>query len=128
MPFAVSLLDKQGKEIWSQTFVAPLTTEIKETVKTPGSTLKITALPSEIDIMYYPNPSAGNLTVEVNAASKQSPATVSIFSMMGEQLTYKFIDSNAPYLLDLGKQKPGLYILLVKINGKETSELIEVKY
>jgi hypothetical protein len=126
VPFTMTLLNKDGKEIWQTTFVAPLVKQIEAYVDEPGVALKFSAVTKELQFNYFPNPFSENITVEV-VASKTSPVQVTILSMKGETILQEQIEETGAHTLDMKNQKHGLYILVLKQQGNEVRKLIELR-
>jgi hypothetical protein len=126
VPFTMTLLNKEGKEIWQETFIAPLDKQIEAYVKEPGVALTFSALPDELQLSYFPNPFSESITVEL-AATKTSPAQVAVFSMQGEKILQEQVEITGPHSINMKYQKPGLYILVVNVKGNEVRKLVELK-
>lgn len=126
VPFTMTLLNKEGKEIWKETFMAPLEKQIEAYVKEPGVALTFSALPDELQLSYFPNPFSESITVELTA-TKTSPAQVTVFSMQGEKILQEQVGVTGPHSINMKNQKPGLYILVVNVKGNEVRKLIELK-
>ena len=73
----------------------------------------------EIQIRIYPNPTKGNLIVEVSGASIGAEIDYSVYSSKGTSLMrQKFFDNNAS--IDFTNQPSGIYILKLNIEGKKS--------
>ena len=72
----------------------------------------------DVEVKVYPNPTKGNLKVGVSHTDL--PFIVRVFSSAGHIVgTYK---SNYGYVdVDITNQSNGLYILVVSMNGKEST-------
>lgn len=72
----------------------------------------------DVKVNVYPNPTKGNLKVVVPHADLEF--TVQVFSSVGYVVgTYK---SNNGYVdVDITNQSNGLYVLVMSINGKEST-------
>lgn len=72
----------------------------------------------DVEVKVYPNPTKGNLKVRV--AHADLPFTVQVFSSAGHVVgTYK---SNNGYVdVDITNQSNGLYVLVISMNGKEST-------
>lgn len=123
VPFAVTLLDKDGKSIWQEEFVAPIDKEL--TNLAPWSTMKFSAK-DELLLTYYPNPFSENLTVTI-ADGTELPAEISVLSMQGKKVLQQSVAAPGSLQVKMNNQKPGLYILILKSAGKEKKALIELK-
>jgi hypothetical protein len=126
VPFTMTLLNKDGKEIWQATFVAPLVKQIEAYVDEPGVALKFSAITKELQLNFFPNPFSENITVDV-VANKTSPVQVTILSMKGETILQEQIEETGAHILDMKNQKQGLYILVLKQDGNEVRKLIELR-
>lgn len=72
----------------------------------------------DVEVKVYPNPTKGNLKVVVPHTDLEF--TVQVFSSAGYVVgTYK---SNNGYVdVDITNQSNGLYVLVMSINGKEST-------
>ena len=126
VPFTMTLLNKEGKAIWQETFVAPVEKQIEAYVDEPGVALQFLALPEELQLNYFPNPFSETITVALDA-TKTSPEQISVFSLQGEKILQEQVDVTGAHSINMKNQKPGFYILVLKVKGNEVSKLIELK-
>ncbi len=75
---------------------------------------KVTTDAGELFFRVYPNPTQGELTVELTAADLiEQPATIEIFSMRGELVMRTANVVAFPHHINLHANKPGLYIVRI---------------
>jgi hypothetical protein len=72
------------------------------------------------EIKIYPNPTKGNLTVQIPLSEDQEPTSLRIYNMKGVLIINQLVESENT-LLNLGKQPSGFYIMRI-ISGKSVSE------
>lgn len=89
------------------------TEESKENNKTVEFEDKL----GEISIKIYPNPTHGNLLVEISGLGPDETVSYQLFSKSGSLLEIKK-NLGYQFYIDLGKNPAGLYILNLLINGK----------
>lgn len=75
---------------------------------------------SDIDIKIYPNPTQGQLKVEIVNLEKDDECALSLYSMSGLQIYSKQV-TESPIDLDISGQPNGIYIMQILINGSNTS-------
>jgi len=74
----------------------------------------------EKKVIIYPNPTRGQLVVEIQNYDTETSGEISIYTTSGFLLEKKAINSsNIP--LDIGNQPDGMYLLLIKMDGKTSS-------
>lgn len=75
---------------------------------------------SEKEVKIYPNPTYGDLMVEIGGFDERDSTSISIFDLSG-----KMIESHAPssptVQFDITRHPAGIYILNVMVNGEKTS-------
>lgn len=72
------------------------------------------------DIKIYPNPTYGQLVVEISDIDGVKSGTIIIVNINGQQVLKKKIDST--YIdLDISNKQTGIYILIVEIDGEKTT-------
>lgn len=74
---------------------------------------------SDFDIKIYPNPTKGQLKVEISNLEKDDECTFLLFSLAGMQILSKQV-SEPTMDLDLSGHPNGIYILQIIINGTNT--------
>jgi hypothetical protein len=67
----------------------------------------------------YPNPTTGNLFLELTDKNVTTRATVEVYDMMGGKLLKETFPANSRHEVSLALQPPGVYILRI-ITGKDT--------
>ena len=71
-------------------------------------------------VVIYPNPTQGQLVVEIQNYDTETLGDISIYTTSGLLLEKKEINaSNIP--LDIGNQPDGMYLLNIKMDGKTSS-------
>lgn len=126
VPFEVTWYNKSSKVIRTESFIAPITKEIKDLMSEPVAFISFTAASVPLDMSYYPNPSSGDFQVTVGD-NTTLPATVSIYDMNNNKIYQQAVGSDRQLSVKLTGQKPGLYVLLLKGTGGERRELIQIK-
>ncbi len=79
----------------------------------------------ELSFKMYPNPTKGLLTVEIENFTGETNASISIYDLQGRQI-YNNSNAVASNAIDLSKQSPGTYIMILKA-GDTTREWKIVK-
>lgn len=75
---------------------------------------------SEKEIKIYPNPTEGLLNVEINGYYDSDECHISVYNMSGQQI--HTIDVTSPVTeVDITTQSKGMYLLLIIINGEEST-------
>ncbi|SET84266.1 T9SS type A sorting domain-containing protein [Hymenobacter actinosclerus] len=69
-------------------------------------------------INLYPNPTAGNLTVDVRGANAKNGLQVEVTNMLGQRVHTETVRDNATKTIDLSKLANGMYTVKVR-NGAE---------
>jgi PKD repeat protein len=81
----------------------------------------------EKNIHAYPNPTAGNITLELGDEYINSDVEIKVYDMTGRQL---FITptsyNNIEYRLDLSNNSPGMYFLEIRIDNNIVTKKISV--
>jgi hypothetical protein len=72
---------------------------------------------NNIDVRIYPNPTAGNLAVELSNMEGGSTVLTQIFDMNGKLMTEKTSNGEKTEM-DIGSQPQGNYIMRITINKK----------
>ncbi len=67
----------------------------------------------ELSFKMYPNPTKGLLTVEIENLTGETNASISIYDLQGRQI-YNNSNAVASNAIDLSKQSPGTYIMILK--------------
>lgn len=87
-------------------------------VSTPDEKKVYSDMLDDVEVKVYPNPTKGNFKVGVSQADL--PFTVKVFSSAGHVVgTYK--SSNGYVDVDITNQSNGLYVLIISMNGKEST-------
>ena len=125
IPVTVSLLNAQGKVLWKEQFTAPFQKQLSEKFNEPVASISFNGPEDQISISYYPNPSNGAFTVELDP--KQSlPVELGVYDMQGFRVHQQMLKESKAAVNLFGK-KPGLYVLQIKNGAKEIRELIQIK-
>lgn len=69
------------------------------------------------DIKIYPNPTRGNLKIELNINSDIEKIQINIINIKG-QLVYKTNELENSYTINLSSEPKGAYILIMQVNDK----------
>jgi hypothetical protein len=125
VPFTISLLNKEGKSVWQEELVAPIEKELTGAPKDLGVTLKISS-PDKLTFQYFPNPFSGKLNVDIENDTK-APGDLSVYTLQGKKVTGQLVEASGRYFVNMYNEKPGLYIMILKVGGNETHKLIELK-
>ena len=72
----------------------------------------------DVEVKVYPNPTKGNLKVGISNADLTF--TVRVFSSAG-QIVGTYRSNNGSVDVDITNQSNGLYVLVISINGKEST-------
>jgi hypothetical protein len=67
----------------------------------------------------YPNPTTGNLTIELTNNTSTVATVIEVYGMLGERIIREEFSGQSKLEISLALQPPGIYILRV-IAGKET--------
>ena len=125
IPVTISLVNAQGKVLWKEQFTAPFQKQLSEKFNEPVASISINGPEDQISITYYPNPSNGAFTVELDP--KQSfPVDLSVYDMQGFQVHQQML-KEPKSAISLSGKKPGLYVLQIKNGMTEIRELIQIK-
>jgi hypothetical protein len=127
LPFTITLLNKDGNSIWQEDLQAPLEKEIKAFAEEPGVTFQISAARDEFKLNYFPNPFSEKLNIEIENETSL-PGELTVYTLQGEKIIGQSVGATGRYVVNMDSEKPGLYILTVKVGNKEIKKLIELKY
>jgi hypothetical protein len=127
VPFMITLNNKEGKGIWNGRYNAPMSKDLVEKVKEPGTTLLFSIPYDQPQFKSYPNPFSGDLNIDVNARDDFHAEAV-ILDLKGKRLIKETFKKAGNYRMKMQDLKPGLYILIFSQGGKEVKKLIEKKY
>ena len=125
IPITISLLNSQGKVLSKELFTAPFQKQLSERFNEPVASISINGPEDQISISYYPNPSNGAFTVELDP-SLSLPVELAVYDMQGFRVHQQMLKESKAALNLFGK-KPGLYVLQIKNGAKEIRELIQIK-
>lgn len=75
---------------------------------------------SEHNLKIYPNPTKGQLKVEIVGYEPSDVGLITLFSLSGQVLFSDHLNS-AHCFVDISNNTNGIYILQISINGKSTS-------
>jgi len=93
---------------------------VPQTIKVVQDTVRTIGIESnnfEIGLNVYPNPTNGQVTVEINGNSTQ--ASVRLFNLVGEEIPIQIdFSGNNKLFLNLENQASGVYFLSIELNGK----------
>jgi hypothetical protein len=121
----VSMLNLQGKTLWTEQFMAPFQKKLSNEFNEPVAFISISGPADKASLTYYPNPSNGAFKVMLDP-QLSLPAELTVYDMQGFQVHRQMIkESQAP--INLSGQKAGLYVLRVKSGSNEIRELIHIK-
>jgi hypothetical protein len=87
--------------------------------------LPINGPEDKISFSYYPNPSSGSFTVEVDQAFSL-PVELAVYDMQGYRVHEQML-KEPKSAISLSGKKPGLYVLQIKNGGSEMRQLIQIK-
>ena len=65
------------------------------------------------EIMFYPNPTTGTVTMEFSGEIPDGIVTINLFSMQGEKVMEKSIEGNRKHVLNIGDKPAGMYLIQV---------------
>ncbi len=71
----------------------------------------------ELNFKMYPNPTKGELTVEIENLTGETNASISIYDLQGRQI-YNNSNASATNAIDLSNHSPGTYIMILKVANK----------
>lgn len=74
----------------------------------------------EYTIRIYPNPTKGNLQIDILEANNETRGDINLYDLKGKLIDKANIDSGRIYF-DLTTQPAGIYIMKIKIEDKSTS-------
>jgi len=126
IPFTMSLKNTQGQSLWEGKYTAPMDQLIREFVSKAGDYLQFSLQQAAVSgVTYYPNPSTGKFTIDVNNDNQAVSVSVSDFN---GQIIYKMDNlRQGENTFEVPGQKAGLYVLTI-VEGKSIrKELISVK-
>ena len=90
---------------------------VQDTVRTIG----IENTDFEIGLSIYPNPSNGQVTLEINGSANQ--ASIRLFNLIGEEIPIQEnFSSKNKLFLNLENQASGVYFLSIELNGKTVNK------
>lgn len=75
---------------------------------------------SKKNIKIYPNPTYGQLAVEIQDREGLQSGTITIVTIKGKEILKKKIDSTF-INLDISNKQAGIYILIIEIDGEKTT-------
>jgi trimeric autotransporter adhesin len=74
----------------------------------------------------YPNPTAGNFTLDIKGDSEMGKARVEIFGMRGDKVLSSEISGNGRHELSLAGKPVGVYVIrVISGNKTETARIIK---
>jgi antitoxin component YwqK of YwqJK toxin-antitoxin module len=73
---------------------------------------------SEADIQIYPNPTKGQLAVEINNISGEASGEIYLYDAGGKIIERRAFGAERKIDFDLSRQAAGIYILKINIEGK----------
>jgi len=89
----------------------------------PGDSFEQEVFDGELgkrEIKIYPNPTKGNLRVEIPLNEEQQRVTMQVYSIQGTLVSDQLVNSETT-IVDLNRQPPGMYILRI-FSGQSVSE------
>ncbi len=75
---------------------------------------------SEKDIRIYPNPTKGQLQIEISGMENDDNCILAIYSMSGAKVCSASSDET-PVTMDINSSPDGVYILHISLNGSDTT-------
>ena len=72
------------------------------------------------EIKIYPNPTKGQLKIEIEGFESEDQCKVVLFNMSGQQIYSSEMDERT-HVIDLSARPNGIYILHLILNGTETT-------
>lgn len=75
---------------------------------------------SEKEVRIYPNPTEGDLSVEIRGYEDSDQCSFTIFDMSGRQIVSSKADA-AVTQIDITGSPDGMYVLNIVLNGRQTS-------
>jgi|GEM_PF-4106493 len=75
----------------------------------------------------FPNPTPGRFTLELQETTSLPTIKVEIFNLVNQRLLSVELPKSDRYLLDLSKERPGIYFIRIQIGGKSAAGKI-LKY
>ncbi len=125
IPVTVSMLNLQGKTLWTGQFTAPFQKQLTDKLNEPVAFISINGPEDQASLTYYPNPSNGAFKVMLDP-QLILPAELAVYDMKGFRIHQQML-KEPQASINLSGQKPGLYVLHVKNGAKEIRELIQIK-
>lgn len=88
---------------------------VKKAKASPGIERSFTDDIDKRNVKIYPNPTQGQLRVDISRLDNGDKCTLSLFTISGDLI---FKDSNAGTTnnIDISNQEPGLYLLKITVN------------
>ena len=128
----VELLSKSGAVLWQKDFMAPFSQEISDRVEQPGQTLRFSIPGAQnkniiTQLNISPNPSKGQLNLQVNAGNKMEEAELSITTLLGQRILNRKISTPFNSQINLGTIKPGLYVVKITTGSEVVSKILRVE-
>ena len=85
-------------------------------------------LPNRSFFRVYPNPTTGNITLELNPELADSPALLNIYNMMGEVVLSEVLSGSEKNELSIAGHPGGVYFISFIQNNKiETKKIVKLK-
>jgi hypothetical protein len=88
-----------------------------EAPQSPSEITSLTDLIAEKSIVIYPNPTKGNLTVEIKDFTDKLEAEFQLTDLSGRVIANRKATA-ASQTFDLSNRAAGIYLLLIRINGE----------
>ena len=80
--------------------------------------------PATLDLVTYPNPTSGLLTIELPEAMIAHPTLIEIFNVLGEKLESVRLVGSREVIIDLTGRPPGLYIISATSGNTKTHQRV----
>jgi hypothetical protein len=131
VPLRITLINKNGKEIWRKELKAPFITNIKDKVAEPGVTLRFSvpspqepltvAKASQVELNFR-NPSHGSLFVDITSEDKNLQGEIVVSNTLGQVISRQSLTSSRNLKVNLPEYRPGIFIISMRSNSGITAK------
>lgn len=97
------------------------TTEKSAIAKNEEQTLPFMDKSGSHDITIYPNPTKGNLLLEIGQLSSESEGNIDVFDINGRAVIGDISISRSRTKINLSNEPPGVYFMSLNLDGKTTT-------